>query len=102
MLNEPKDPMLKLMLQIEEARDAGDTERAQELENNLYEAFFDQYKNAADDARDQAELADSSEPILKAAGSRNHASLEIMADALGKALKNYEHTTRLLNQRRRK
>lgn len=95
MTDEPLDPRIQLMIQIEEARDAGDTERAQELENNLYKAFFDQYRAAVDETKGLAELADSSDPSIKAEGAKGHGSLEFMARKLGQALRNYDSTTRL-------
>ena len=95
MTDEPLDPRIQLMIQIEDARDAGDTARAQELENSLYESFFDQYKDAVDKTKGLAELADSSDPSIKAAGARGHASLDIMAKELGKTLRKYDDTTRL-------
>ena len=92
MAEEPKDPMLTLMIQIEEARDAGNTALAKELEQRFYSLGFDSYKNALNARQEMAELADSQNPDVKAAASRNHTSLDVMANALGKALRNYVNT----------
>jgi len=102
MTDEPLDPRIQLMTQIEEARDAGDTERAQELESKLYESFFDQYRDTIDERNGLAELADSSDPSIKAEGAKGHGSLDFMTKKFGEALRNYDNTTRLLNRGRRK